>query len=546
MPGSNSDAEDSPARDPEAVKRHPALFRAIHRRLNPAWRRSDITVTDERAVKRAVKAAALGNAMEWFDFGIYSYLAVTIGDVFYSGLDGGARTLASLGTFAVTFIVRPLGGLFFGPLGDRIGRKQVLAATMLLMATATFCVGLIPGYDTIGIWAPVLLIFFRLLQGFSTGGEYGGASTFIAEYAPDKKRGFFGSFLEFGTLAGYSAAASIAAVLQYTLSDGDLVSWGWRIPFLIGGPLGVVGIYLRLKLDETPAFQRMAREARDAHEARAVAEADGGVGEATAGAAHTRGGAPGEEPPEGASQPQAVPPQPHLSENSPKQEFSKIFKEQWAVLVLCVALVGAYNVADYMLLSYMPTYLTGTLHYEPSHGTFILVGTMLLMMCVINRVGHLNDRYGRKPLLMTGMLGFLVLTVPAFMLLKQGSFPAVICGMLMMGFSLVCLLGTMSAALPALFPTDVRYGSLSIGYNVSASLFGGTTPLVMDGLVTLTGNDLMPAYYTTLFAVVGVVSVLAMQETARQPLKGSPPSVATPQEAKDLARQSQSAHPPSF
>lgn len=542
MLGSSSETGEPHIRDPEAVKRHPTLFRAIRRRLNPGWRRSDIAVTDEEAVRRAVKAASLGNAMEWFDFGIYSYLAVTIGDVFYSGLDGGARTLASLGTFAVTFVVRPLGGLFFGPLGDRIGRKQVLAATMLLMATATFCVGLIPGYGTIGIWAPVLLIFFRLLQGFSTGGEYGGASTFIAEYAPDKKRGFFGSFLEFGTLAGYSGAATMAAVLQYTLSEGDLVSWGWRIPFLIGGPLGVVGIYLRLKLDETPAFQRMAREARDAAAAAAAASGEaaetGGPGRPARGAAEEPGAQEAQGPP--------PPPQPHLSEQGPKQEFSKIFKEQWAVLVLCVALVGAYNVTDYMLLSYMPTYLTDTLHYEASHGTFILVGTMLLMMCFINRVGRLNDRHGRKPLLMTGMLGFVALTVPAFLLLKQGSFPAVICGMLMMGFSLVSLLGTMSAALPALFPTDVRYGSLSIGYNISASAFGGTTPLVMDGLVTLTGDDLMPAYYTTLFALIGVAAVLIMRETAQQPLKGSPPSVATKEEAKELARASQPGNPPAF
>jgi MFS transporter, MHS family, proline/betaine transporter len=544
MPGSNSDTGEPHARDPEAVKRHPTLFRAIRRRLNPAWRRSDITVTDEESVRRAVKAASLGNAMEWFDFGIYSYLAVTIGDVFYSGLDGGARTLASLGTFAVTFVVRPLGGIFFGPLGDRIGRKQVLAATMLLMATATFCVGLIPGYATIGVWAPVLLIFFRLLQGFSTGGEYGGASTFIAEYAPDKKRGFFGSFLEFGTLAGYSGAASIAAVLQYTLSDADLISWGWRIPFLIGGPLGVVGIYLRLKLDETPAFQRMAREGR---EHAGLAETETAAAGPVPGQAGAGGGAA--EPAQTAQTAQTtqpVRPQPHLSENGPKQEFSKIFKEQWAVLLLCVALVGAYNVTDYMLLSYMPTYLTDTLHYEPGHGTFILVGTMLLMMCVINRVGRLNDRHGRRPLLMTGMLGFVVLTVPAFLLLKQGSLPAVVCGMLMLGFSLVCLLGTMSAALPALFPTDVRYGSLSIGYNIAASAFGGTTPLVMDGLVALTDDDMMPAYYTTLFALIGVVCVLVMKETAQQPLKGSPPSVATEQEAKELARQSQGAAPPAF
>jgi MHS family proline/betaine transporter-like MFS transporter len=459
---------------------------------------SDITVIDERAVKRAVKAAALGNAMEWFDFATYSYLAVTIGKVFYSGASSGVQTLLSLATFAITFLVRPLGGVFFGPLGDRIGRKRVLATTMILMATATFCVGLIPGYNTIGFWAPALLILFRLLQGFSTGGEYGGAATFIAEYAPDKKRGFFGSFLEFGTLVGFSFAAGIAAILQTVISDADLVSWGWRIPFLIGGPIGVIGLYLRMKLDETPAFQKIAGR-------------DG----ATPAVTETVTGKDA----------------PHLPEKGPKKEFSKIFKDQWPALILCIALVGAYNIADYALLTYMPTYLTDTLHYKANHGTVILIGAMVAMMCVITWVGKLNDRFGRKPVLLAGMLGFLVLTIPAFLLLKQGSLIAVLVGMAMLGASLVCLLGTMSAALPALFSTDVRYGSLSIGYNVSVSLFGGTTPLVLDALVKGLHNGMMPAYYATFAALVGVISVLCMKETAQQPLKGSPPSVATTEEA---------------
>lgn len=186
--------------DPEAVKRHPALFRAIRKRRNPKLRRTDITITDDQAVKRAVKAASLGNAMEWFDFGIYSYLAATLGHVFFPSGNDTTQLLSSFATFAVAFLVRPLGGMFFGPMGDKIGRKKVLALTMIMMAIGTFAIGLIPSHATIGVWAAVLLIFFRMLQGFSTGGEYGGASTFIAEYAPDKRRGFFGSFLEFGTL----------------------------------------------------------------------------------------------------------------------------------------------------------------------------------------------------------------------------------------------------------------------------------------------------------------------------------------------------------
>ncbi|OEV11856.1 MFS transporter [Streptomyces nanshensis] len=455
------------------------------------WRRSDITVSDERIVKRAVKAAALGNAMEWFDFATYSYLAIVMGEVFFNG-----STIGSLATFALSFLPRPLGGLVFGPLGDRIGRKQVLATTMLLMAASTFCVGLIPSMDTIGVAAPALLVFFRLLQGFSTGGEYGGAATFIAEYAPDKRRGFYGSFLEMGTLAGYVGAASIAAVLQTFLSHADLVSWGWRIPFLIGGPIGLIGIYLRLKLDETPAFLQKAAES-------------GGEQEAS---------------------------KPRLSENSPKQSLARMFRTQWPAIILCLALVAAYNLTDYMLLTYMPTYLQSSLKYEANTATILSVVTMLIMMCVLTSVGRLNDRHGRKPLLLTGMTGFLVLTIPAFLLLQKGTeslaYPLI--GMLMLSASLVCLLGTMSAVLPAMFSTDVRYGALAISYNVSTLLFGGTTPMLLESVVEKTDNSMVPAYATVGAAVIGIVAVLRMKETAQQSLLGSPPCVATEKEADEL------------
>ncbi|MFD5101815.1 glycine betaine/L-proline transporter ProP [Streptomyces albidochromogenes] len=478
--------------DPAAIKRHHTLFRAARRRKNPPLRRSDITVTDEAAVKRAVKAASLGNAMEWFDFGIYSYLAVTIGHVFFPPGNDTAQLLSSFATFAVAFLVRPIGGMVFGPMGDRLGRKKVLALTMILMAIGTFAIGLIPSYASIGFWAPVLLILFRLVQGFSTGGEYGGASTFIAEYAPDKRRGFFGSFLEFGTLAGYTGAAGLVTVLTAWLGSDAMEAWGWRIPFLVAGPLGLVGLYLRLRLDETPAFQKLESGNVRASEAADAVEA------------------------------------------SAKGDLARIFRQYWPTLILCIALVGAYNVTDYMLLSYMPTYLSDELGYSETHGLLILLGVMVCLMAVISQVGRLNDRFGRKPLLMTGMLGFFFLSLPSFLLIKQGSVPAISAGMLMLGLSLVCLLGTMSAALPALFPTNVRYGSLSVGYNLSASLFGGTTPLVITGLISLTGNNLMPAYYSMAAALIGVIAVACMKETAQKPLEGSPPSVETKEEAAEL------------
>ncbi|PWJ05211.1 proline/glycine betaine transporter ProP [Streptomyces sp. NWU49] len=490
-----SPTDNAPVPDAAAVRRHPTLFRAARRRQNPRLRRSDVTVTDERAVKRAVKAASLGNAMEWFDFGVYAYLAGTIGRVFFPSGNETAQLLSSFATFAVAFLVRPLGGLVFGPMGDKVGRKKVLALTMILMAVGTAAIGMLPTYAAVGFWSPLLLIVFRLLQGFSTGGEYGGASTFIAEYAPDKRRGFFGSFLELGTLAGYTGAAGLVTALTAWLGTDTMDAWGWRIPFLVAGPLGLIGIYLRLKLDDTPAYLKL--EKGNVH----AAEAADPV-EATA-----------------------------------RGDLAKIFRKHWRTLVLCIALVGAYNITDYMLLSYMPTYLSGELHYTETHGLLILVATMVVLMLVINQVGRLSDRFGRKPLLMTGMLGFFVLSSPAFLLVQQGGLLAVSAGMLMLGLSLVCLLGTMSAALPAMFPTSVRYGSLSVGYNLSASLFGGTTPLVVTALIGATGSDMMPAYYSMAAALVGVVAVACMKETARQPLEGSPPSVQTEEEAAELVQE---------
>ncbi|MER6038005.1 glycine betaine/L-proline transporter ProP [Streptomyces sp. NPDC001835] len=485
--------DDEPV-DHAAVRRHRTLFRAIERRRHPKLRRSDITVTDEAAVKRATKAAALGNAMEWYDFGIYSYLASTIGQVFFPSASGTAQLLSTFATFAVAFLVRPIGGMVFGPLGDKLGRKRILAATMIMMAVGTFAIGLIPSHDAIGLWAPALLILFRLVQGFSTGGEYGGASTFIAEYAPDKRRGYFGSFLEFGTLAGYVGASGLVVVLSSFLSDDQMLHWGWRVPFLVAAPLGLIGLYLRLKLDETPAFQKL----------------EGGQVKATEAA-------------------DAV-------ETSAAGDLGRIFTRHWRPLLLCLALVAAYNITDYMLLSYMPTYLSDELGYGTNHGLLILLVVMVLQMCVINQVGRLSDRFGRKPLLMTGMLGFLFLSVPSFLLIRQGSVVLIALGLVLMGLSLVAMLGTMSAALPAIFPTHVRYGSLAVAYNLSTSLFGGTTPLVITALIGAFGTNLMPAYYATAAAVVGVVAVLCMKETANEPLAGSPPSVETEEEAAELVQ----------
>ncbi|WP_181798109.1 glycine betaine/L-proline transporter ProP [Streptomyces sp. WELS2] len=433
----------------------------------------NVTVTDPALVRRAVKAAALGNAMEWFDFGVYSYIAVTLGKVFFPSGNPTAQLLSTFGAFAAAFLVRPLGGMVFGPLGDRIGRQKVLALTMIMMAAGTFAIGLIPSYSVIGVGAPLLLLAARLVQGFSTGGEYAGASTFIAEYAPDKKRGFFGSWLEFGTLAGYIGGAGLVTLMTALLSSEDLLSWGWRIPFLIAGPMGIIGLYLRMRLEETPAFAAQLEKA----------------------------------------------------EARPKVPLRDMVAGQWKALLICMGLVLVFNVTDYMLLSYMPSYLTSELKYDETHGLLVVLGVMALMMIVQPFAGALTDRVGRRPVIAAGCAGFLLLSVPALLLIRQGSLLAVGLGMAALGLLLVCFTAAMPAALPALFPTRVRYGSLSIGFNVSVSLFGGTTPLVVTALIGATGNMMMPAYYMMAAAVVGGFAVWRMSESAGRPLPGSAPSI---------------------
>jgi MFS transporter, MHS family, proline/betaine transporter len=304
-------------------------------------------VVDEQEVKRAVAATAMGNAMEWFDFGVYSYLAVVLGKVFFPG--SGDGLIYSLAAFAVAFLVRPIGGFFFGMLGDRIGRRSILAITIISMAVATFTIGLIPSAASIGIWSPVLLYVARLVQGFSTGGEYSGACTFVTEFAPDRRRGFLASFLEVGTISGFVAGAALVTGLTATLGDAAMESWGWRVPFLLAGPLGLIGLYLRLRLSETPAFATMDERA------------------------HARSGG---------------------------SRLHDIVIEHSRVFLLCMAVVAALNVTNYLVLTYMPNYLSGTLGYDTKHSLLLSLLTMLVMLVAIPFVGRLGDRIGRRPVLL--------------------------------------------------------------------------------------------------------------------------------------------------
>jgi MHS family proline/betaine transporter-like MFS transporter len=424
----------------------------------------------QKVLRRAIGASAMGNATEWFDYGVYAYAVVYIKEVFFPQGDDSAALLYTLLIYAVSFVVRPVGGLVLGPLGDRVGRSRVLAATIVMMAAATFAVGLLPSYATIGIWAPLLLILLRMIQGFSTGGEYGGAATFMAEYSPDRRRGFFGSFLEFGTLAGFTLGALVVLGTELLVGKEAMGEWGWRIPFLIGGPLGMIGLYLRTKIEDTPVFTELAES------------------------------------------------------DETEDEYSSTFKDLWLdykrPLFALAGLVVALNVTNYTLLAYMPTYLEQKIDMSSTASLTLLIIGQLVMMLVIPFSGRLSDRLGRKPMWWTSLGGLFVMAIPMYLLMAQGFAPALV-GFAVLGLLYVLQLSTVSATFPAMFPTHVRYAGFAIAYNVATALFGGTAPYLNEWLIGVTGSALVPAFSLMTSCVVGAIALRFVPETARASIRGT-------------------------
>ena len=257
-------ARPAPPRPSERViraERRVERARREQRRLAYLRRRrrlrydDDVVVVEEAALRRAILGSVVGNIMEWYDVGVYAYVAVLVGRAFLPDASGTAQNLFSLAVFAVTFVARPLGGIVLGQLGDRLGRKEVLAFTLMMMALATFGIGVLPPGAVLGVWAPVLLICLKLVQGFSTGGEYAGATTFITEYAPDKKRGFYAALLDWGSYMGNALGAGLVTVLMIVLPKDVMSQWGWSIPFLVALPMGGIALYLRTRIEDTPAFR---------------------------------------------------------------------------------------------------------------------------------------------------------------------------------------------------------------------------------------------------------------------------------------------------
>jgi MFS transporter, MHS family, proline/betaine transporter len=416
-------------------------------------------------VRKAVTGTSIGNAVEWFDFAIYGFLATFIAANFFPPGNETAALLNTFAIFAAAFFMRPLGGFVFGPLGDRIGRQRVLALVILLMAASTLAIGLLPTYAAIGVAAPLLLLFLRCLQGFSAGGEYGGGAVYLAEFASDKRRGLTVTFMVWSGVLGFLIGSVTVTLLQALLPADAMESYGWRIPFLLAGPLGLVGLYIRLRLDDTPQFAELSKT-------RQVA----------------------------------------------KSPLREAVRTAWRPILQVIGLMIIFNIGYYVVFTFLPTYFIKTLHFTKTNAFVSITLASLVALILILPLAALSDRIGRRPMLVAGSVAFAVLGYPLFLLLNSGSLAAAIAAHCALAVIEAVYVSSAVAAGVELFATRVRYSGFSIGYNVCVAAFGGTTPYVVTWLTAQTANNVAPAYYVVVAAVVSLLTILTVRETAGRPL----------------------------
>ena len=415
-------------------------------------------------LRRVVAASFIGNFVEWFDYAVYGYLATVIARVFFPDSSPATGLLATFAVFAISFVIRPVGGLVWGHFGDRIGRRTALSLSILIMSTATFCIALIPGHDQIGLAAPILLLVVRMVQGFSASGEYAGASAFLAEYAPDHRRGLYTSVVPASTAAGLLFGSLLAALLTGVLSGDQLDSWGWRLPFLLAAPLGLIGRYIRLRLEDTPRFHEL--ELRE-------------------------------------------------QSNAP---LRILFTQHRRAIAIAFGVTCLNAVGFYLLLSYMPTYLSTQLGVGE---TASFVASAITLTCYIGFIfgmGRLSDRFGRKRVLIAASILFAVLTVPLFAALGAVGIVGIVLIEIVLSALLTMNDGTLPVFLAEIFPTRVRYSGFAFSFNTANALFGGTAPFVATLLIKLTGSDLAPAWYLVGAALVAMGAMLLARETSHRPL----------------------------
>ncbi|MEQ6277111.1 MFS transporter [Kluyvera cryocrescens] len=415
--------------------------------------------------KRVLIASLTGSSIEWFDYFLYGTAAALVfNKIFFPMVDPVIGLILSYLSFSLTFFIRPIGGVIFAHIGDRIGRKKTLVLTLSLMGSATVMIGLLPTYDQIGIWAPILLILMRIIQGIGIGGEWGGALLLAYEYAPEKRKGFFGSIPQAGVTIGMLMATFIVSLMTM-FSEEQFLSWGWRIPFLMSAALVLVGLWIRKDIDETPDFKKVKESGQVA-----------------------------------------------------KAPLRETLKHHWREVIIAAGLKVVETAPFYIFSTFVVSYATTTLTYQKSQVLEAVTLGALVATVMIPLMGLLSDKIGRQRMyaLSVTLLGLFI--VPWFMLLDTGTTWAIMLAtVVMFGILWAPITAVLGTLCSEIFSANVRYTGITLGYQIGAALAGGTAPLIATGLLAKYDGDWVPvAWYLGTTVAISLTAIFFASRSKRQ------------------------------
>jgi MHS family proline/betaine transporter-like MFS transporter len=415
---------------------------------------------EARQRRKVVVAGVTGNVLEWYDFAVYGFFAPIIGRLFFPSDDPTVSLIASFGAFAAGFLMRPIGGIIFGFIGDKIGRKRALVLSVLLMAIPSGMIGILPDHATIGVSAAVLMVLMRMLQGMAVGGEYTSSIVYLAEHAPSKRRGFFTSWTLVGAVGGILLGSGVGALLSNLLPAEAVSDWGWRIAFLSGIAVGVVGLLIRRHLPEMPKTES----------------------------------------------------------NDSANPIIDAFRTEWRAVTQVIGINIFNAVGFYLMFVYAVTWLIKEVKVPRSDALDINSLSLAVLLVLVPVFGALSDKVGRKSLLLFGSGGAVLLGYPLIMLMHHVDFMMIMMGQIGFAILLAAYLSAIPATLTEMFPSRVRVSALSVGYNISLAIFGGTTPLVATWIIERSHDDLSIAWYLICGAAISFVFTVRLPETAYKPL----------------------------
>lgn len=424
------------------------------------------------SVKKVALASLVGTTIEWYDYFIYGTTAALVfNQLFFPAFSPLAGTLLAFATFAVGFFARPLGGVIFGHYGDKIGRKAMLVTTLLLMGVATFLIGVLPSFETIGVWAPILLVVLRIVQGLGLGGEWGGAALMVSEHAPPHRRGFYASSVQMGAAGGLIISAAVIAGVSQLTTDAQFAAWGWRIPFLASIVLIAVGTFIRFQIAESEAFTRLKEAGAEA-----------------------------------------------------RMPIIEVFRTRPKNVLLAAGTSGGNNVVFYTVSVFTVSY--GVSQLGQSQATMLTYQLLvaLVYFFTIPLFGALSDRIGRRAMIIVGIITMALFSFPYFWLVDTGSGPVILLAMVLaLSVFQSAAYAPQSAFIPELFDTRVRYSGAALGYNLSTMIFGGTAPFIATALFAWAGGTWAISVYVIAICAVSFVSVYLATETPMLSESADPP-----------------------